>query len=328
MNEIGKLTQLVEGLIKETEAKTDQADTASGMEMRDFALLLSTLLQTKSSISPSPSSSGGGSGLGMDMGSGIMSILSLALSGEGEMDPKMLAALLSSATGSVPGKTSSLPANARISAYSAKSQPLGSASTAEGLNFSGSEAVPYNAWVAVSPKVRSNEGNRSAKLLNEVIAQFQVETNGRYKQNKYGNDTYCNIFLWDVSRAMGAEIPHYINPQTGEPRYYPNVQGAMELDANGVADWLSKNGAKYGWKEVSAKEAQACANRGRPAVTAWKNSGGIGHVQVVCPSKNGDFDANRGVTVAQAGRVNTQYSHISSTFSSGRLSGVKYYVHA
>lgn len=328
MNEIGKLTQLVEGLTKEAETKTDKSDTGSGMEMRDFALLLSTLLQTKSSISPSPSASGSGGGLGMDMDSGLMSMLSLVLSGEGELDPKMLAALLSSATGSAPGKTTSLPTGARINAYSAKSQPLGSASTAEGLNYAGSEAVPYNAWVAVSPKIQSSEGNRSAKLLNEVIAQFQVETNGRYKQNKYGNDTYCNIFVWDVSRALGAEIPHYVNSQTGEPRYYPNVQGAMELDANGVADWLSKNGAKYGWKEVSAKEAQAHANRGYPAVTAWKNAGGIGHVQVVCPSKNGDFDTARGVTVAQAGRVNTQYSYISSTFSSGRLSGVKYYVHA
>lgn len=328
MNEISKLTQLVEGLTKDAEAKADQTEGSSGMEMRDFALLLSTLLQSKSSISPSPSSSDGGGGLGMGMDSGIMSMLSLLLSGEGELDPKMLAALLSSVTGSVPGRATSLSADARISAYSAKSQPLGSASTAEGLNYAGSESVPYNAWVAVSPKIQSSEGNRSAKRLNEVIAQFNVETNGRYQQNKYGNDTYCNIFVWDVSRAMGVEIPHYVSPQTGEPRYYPNVQDAMELDANGVADWLSKNGAKYGWKEVSAQEAQAYANRGYPAVTAWKNAGGIGHVQVVCPSKNGDFDASRGVTVAQAGRVNTQYSYINSTFSSGRLSGVKYYVHA
>ncbi len=328
MNEIGKLTQLLEGLTKEAATKTDKNEGDSSMEMRDFALLLSTLLQTKSSISPSPSASGGGGGLGMDMDSGIMNMLSLFLSGEGELDPKMLAAMLSSATGSAPGKTTSLPAGARINAYAAKSQPLGSDSTVEGLNYAGSEAVPYNAWVAVSPKVQSSEGNRSTKRLNEVIAQFQVETNGRYQQNKFGNDTYCNIFVWDVSRAMGTEIPHYVDSKTGEPRYYPNVQGATELDANGVADWLSKNGAKYGWKEVGAKEAQAQANRGYPAVTAWKNAGGIGHVQVVCPSKTGDFDANRGVTVAQAGRVNTQYAYISSTFSSGRLSGVKYYVHA
>ncbi len=191
------------------------------------------------------------------------------------------------------------------------------------------DPVPAMAWIPSNPDVTGDESCRSSELLNTIIRQFDVENSERYIPYRHGNDTYCNIFVWDVTSALGAEIPHYVDPSTGQPRHYPDTAGAMELDANATCDWLSRHGCRYGWTEVGAEEAQAYANSGHPAVTAWKNpSGGAGHVQVVCPSENGAYDSVRGVTVAQSGAHNCEYTYISSVYSSNSLSQVHYYVHA
>ena len=188
-------------------------------------------------------------------------------------------------------------------------------------------AIPAAASKAVTPYVTSSAYNRSAALLRKVINQFNVTTNPRYEVNKKGyGDTYCNIFVWDVTRAMGAEIPHYIDPQTKEPVYYPNTDGARELNANGIYDWLAQKGAQYGWKEVTAEQAQLLANQGRPVVTAKKNYSGHGHVQVVCPSADGVYNSARGVTVAQAGSKLTNYSSMSLLYGTGSPP-FKYYAH-
>ncbi len=198
--------------------------------------------------------------------------------------------------------------------------------------FSGSanEAMtPFSASKPANPVVTSQKGARNPSIYRNVIDQFQVEANPRYAVNKRGkNDTYCNIFLWDVTKAMGAEIPHYVDPQTLEARAYPDVSGAKELNANGIYDWLGTKGADYGWVQVTPEQAQQYANQGLPVVTAWKNpEGGHGHVQVVCPSEDGTYQASRGVTVAQAGRTLTGYTPITKIYSE-RLKDVVYYAHA
>lgn len=189
--------------------------------------------------------------------------------------------------------------------------------------------VPGEAWKPTTPAAVSEAGGRSAGLLDSVISQFDVVNSERYRPYRKGNDTYCNIFVWDVTSALGCEIPHYVDSGTGRPRSYPDIKGAYELDANGTHDWLVNSGAEYGWREVSAEEAQAWANVGGPAVTAWKNpTGRAGHVQVVCPSESGGYDALRGVSVAQAGSKNAEYTYESSVFSSSQRSAVRYFVHA
>ena len=190
-----------------------------------------------------------------------------------------------------------------------------------------SEAIPSAASKAVNPFVTSTASNRSAAALNRVIDQFHVETNPRYEKNKKGyGDTYCNIFMWDVTRAMGAEIPHYVDPVTLEPKYYPDVKGARELTANGIYQWLEKKGAEYGWKEVSAETAQQLANQGRPVVTTKKNNSGSGHVQVVRPSANGTYNPATGVTVAQAGGKNVSYTTMSALYGTSNPP-FRYYAH-
>lgn len=195
--------------------------------------------------------------------------------------------------------------------------------------FSGNTSdanYPFNASKAVTPLVTSDTTNRSAARYNSVVAQFKVESNPRYAVTESGS-TYCNIFLWDVTRAMGAEIPHYVDASTLEARYWPDVSGARELNANGIHNWLQKKGGDYGWKAVTAEEAQRLANAGHPVVTAWKNPAGHGHVQAVVPSKDGKYDASRGVTIAQAGRRLFSYNYITNVYNES-LSQVVYYAHA
>ncbi len=188
--------------------------------------------------------------------------------------------------------------------------------------------TPVAASKPCTPAITSVPGRRSAALYRQVIDQFDVENNKRYEVNKKGRgDTYCNIFMWDVTSAMGAEIPHYIDAETGAPRTYPDVQGARQMSANSIYNWLHQHGGQYGWVEVTPEQAQALANAGSPVVTAWKNTSGHGHVQVVCPSKDGVYDEKRGVTVAQAGRKLSSYTPITSIYNKS-LSKVSYFAHA
>jgi hypothetical protein len=200
----------------------------------------------------------------------------------------------------------------------------------QGVFAGATSQYPYEAWKSCSPSLVNYEGNRSAAAYAQVISQFGVATNPRYQNNKRGTgDTYCNIFLWDVTSAMGAEIPHYIDAATGAPRSYPNTTGAVELSANATYDWLAEHGQQYGWVEVTAQEAQAHANEGGPAVTCWYNTtGGSGHVQVIRPEVDAQgYDPQRGVAVAQAGSTRTEYTHANDIFSDRAMAELKYYIH-
>ncbi len=190
----------------------------------------------------------------------------------------------------------------------------------------GTGEVTASPWNEASPAVISDAGNRSAALYTDVIGQFGVETNPRYAVNQQGNnDTYCNIFVWDVTSAMSAEIPHYYNAETGEPMSKGD-DGTTHMTANRMDTWLHEYGENHGWHEVSAEEAQALANQGHPVVTSLYRDGKHGHVQVVCPSKDGEYSADEGVTVAQAGRNLTSYTHISNIYDAS-LSKVSYFAH-
>ncbi|MDO5111660.1 MAG: hypothetical protein Q4E65_05090 [Clostridia bacterium] len=178
---------------------------------------------------------------------------------------------------------------------------------------------------AAAERLISSIGNRSAELYRAVVDQFNVENNARY-QPRDGN-TYCNIFQWDVTKAMGAEIPHHTNANTGAPTT-PDDPDVRYMNANRTSDWLNSVGEKYGWYEVSAEQAQKLANQGHPAVTIWKNnSGGHGHCQVVVPSEDGGYDPVKGVAIAQAGRRLFNNAYITNVYSAS-LPEVQYFAHA
>jgi len=195
--------------------------------------------------------------------------------------------------------------------------------TPEGAGI-GQVTLPVEHWRPTTPAVTSGEENRSPELYRAVIDQFRVETAERYRPFRDGS-TYCNIFMWDVTSAMGAEIPHYTDPATGEPRFYPDIKGTTSMGAIATSDWLGTHGLTYGWREADALTAQMHANEGKPAVTS---AGSLGHVQIICPSRDGSFDPIRGVTVAQAGRIVSNYTNISSIYSASALANnVKYWIH-
>lgn len=189
-------------------------------------------------------------------------------------------------------------------------------------------ATPEEAWKPCTPGVKSYPGQRSASAYRAVIDQFNVENNPRYAVNKKGvGDTYCNIFAWDVTSAMGAEIPHYTDKETGAPMTYPNTSGSMAMTANRINDWLNDHGRTYGWYKTTPEEAQRLANMGYPAVTSWKNSSGHGHMQVVSPSANGGYDETRGAAIAQAGRQLINNGYVSDSYGRTKMSQVEYFVH-
>ncbi len=189
------------------------------------------------------------------------------------------------------------------------------------------QGIPSSSWLVANPPLTNHIGDRSPNTYRAILSQFDVENNERYRVNKNGTgDTYCNIYAWDASRAMGAEIPHYINPATGAPANAGDV-GAQETNANQVNDWLNTYGKTYGWTKVTPEQAQQYANAGMPAVTSWKNPNGHGHLQMVSPSADGIYDEERGVAIAQAGKTVKNYDYASSVYSKETLQKVEYFVH-
>ena len=188
----------------------------------------------------------------------------------------------------------------------------------------------YN--VSVSNRAKENRPHyecpsnaRSAANYNTVINQFNVTSNPRYQRTS--SATWCNIFAWDVMSAMQVKLPHWV--KGGVPAS-STTSGATELNANATYNWLNNYGSQYGWKKVSAADAQNAANAGKPTIAIWKNtSGGSGHVAVVRPAGNGyAFSAAKGPVIAQAGASNYNYANVSTGFGSSRMSAVVYWTHA
>lgn len=208
----------------------------------------------------------------------------------------------------------------------------------------------------VKASITNNVGERSPEAYNSVIQQFDVENNPRYKAGN--GKTWCNIFAWDVTSAMGAEIPHWVN-EKGEPSYR-GAKGAYEMNANLTAKWLKEHGEAYGWEEVTAKEAQEAAERGEVAVAIWYNNskvikdangsrktifddknhwthdwGASGHIAIVRPKDPGStIKSLDGVYIAQAGSSNFSYHIVEKGFTDNKRSQstkpqdyYKYYVH-
>lgn len=184
----------------------------------------------------------------------------------------------------------------------------------------------------ISPPLERPSGITDPKLYEKVLYQFGVTSNPRYAPRN-GN-TYCNIYVWDATRAMGAEIPHWIDASGNPVTDRSPVNGDRELDANGVCNWLATHENKSGWHTVSAERAQDMANEGHPVVATWPNSGGIGHVAMVRPVEDqgeySTYSPQLGPLVAQAGSHNSNEIWVSNAFYTGFRSQnnpVVYYAH-
>lgn len=177
-------------------------------------------------------------------------------------------------------------------------------------------------WHPVTPVIASGPMDRSPGRLERVLRQFQVETNPRYRRNQQGHDeTYCNIYLWDSTRALGCEIPHVVNDR-GES--VPLGQG-RELDANAVVRWMRQHGPSNGWRRLPGPVAALeWANLGRPVVALWEAVARpfIGHVAMVRP---GTMHPTKGVPIAQAGATNCDDGYLVDGF--GARGPIEYWAH-
>ena len=162
--------------------------------------------------------------------------------------------------------------------------------------------LPLAVWTAATPAITSSQEDRNPELYRAVLDQFRVETAPRYRPGRDGF-TYCNIFVVDVTRAMGVHL--------------------QQMGATAMCNWLGTTGKEHGWREVDAETAQRYANEGKPAVTS---AGSIGHVQMVAPSRDGKYDPELGVAIAQAGRIVSNYTHITKIYSGNSMKQVRYFV--
>jgi hypothetical protein len=158
-------------------------------------------------------------------------------------------------------------------------------------------------WMPVDAPATSVAAARSRDALLAVVGQFEVVSAPRYQPGVPGDaaETCCNIFTWDVTRALRAEVPHWVD-DAGRP---VAAGHGREMSANATVRWLETHGAAHGWREGTAAEAEFAAASGAPALAVWLNTDGHGHVAVVVPAREG-----AGVHIAQAG---------TSCFDSGPL---------
>ena len=166
------------------------------------------------------------------------------------------------------------------------------------------------AWVPID--IPSAKLTLGPEKYRHVLRDLQVEKSPRYKARD--GLTYCNIFLWDYTRAMGCEIPHWTFKDGSDAT--PGAQGALELNANRTIDWLDKHGPNEGWVDADRQTAFDAASRGHVVVVGWHSkSPKPGHVAVLLPEG----------TIAQAGRRNFVGETIEQGF--GKLP-VRYWVQA
>jgi len=207
----------------------------------------------------------------------------------------------------------------------------------DGTTFSGAS---YNLnqppGSLVDPPLTNTEGDRDPNIYLATMNQFAVgDENGNPINPRYepvydskGNisKTYCNIYVLDVTKAMGAEIPYIYDPATGKPLSSASVPGALYMSADRMAVWLQQHGNTYGWKAVTADQAQKYANMGKPAIVISTDPS-EGHVAMVRPGEN----SSQGPTIAQAGKYNYNITHVNITFvdpnNKNKLLPVLYYVH-
>lgn len=132
-------------------------------------------------------------------------------------------------------------------------------------------------WKAVQAPLQSREGKRSRELYEVLLKQFGVLVNPRYAEDAPGK-LRGHIFVWDVSRAMNCEIPHFV--------------GAKELTLAQTCDWVRHEGPMRGWKRVLGDDVFTVANEGK-LVVALPREARTKFVCVVQPQERSDDGAPR-----------------------------------
>ncbi|MGA2402031.1 MAG: hypothetical protein ABSG91_10020 [Syntrophobacteraceae bacterium] len=117
--------------------------------------------------------------------------------------------------------------------------------------------------------------------------------------------THCSAFV----AATAEKLDIYI--------LRPPEHSSIML-ANAQADWLSRQGSKYGWQAVrTAEKAQQLANRGILVVAVYKarNPGNSGHIAIVRPQVKSPGQIQQdGPQIIQAGMENYSSTSLKQGF--------------
>lgn len=164
--------------------------------------------------------------------------------------------------------------------------------TSIGVAYDGQSAAAEldnrDVWKAVQAPVQSREGRRSPELYQTVINQFAVGSNPRY-ENDAPEKPRGHIFIWDVSRAMNCEIPHFV--------------GAKELSLAQTVDWLRHEGPMRGWMRASIDDARQHAMGGLLVIALPKDIK-LKQMAVVLPIEETTADGKPFVAAAAKVRGN------------------------
>lgn len=181
--------------------------------------------------------------------------------------------------------------------------------------------LPLEEYKRVSPDLTTTRGAWTPELLNSIIDQFDVERTPRYQRRviEGKNATFCNILVWDVTQALGVEVP-YIYDSSGVPGEV-GQPGMLEHVATDMLGWLQTYGPAQGWIEVDGRAAQDAANKGWPAVASQP-----GHMSMIRPEGCTSYSDRLGPVIAQAGASNSNCSHVWSKFDSNR--GIHYFINS
>lgn len=125
-------------------------------------------------------------------------------------------------------------------------------------------------WKAVQAPVQSRPNARTRARFQQVLMQFAIAANPRYEPDGPGRPR-GHIFVWDVSRAMGCEIPHFV--------------GAKELSLAQTVDWVRHEGTMRGWTRTPEAEAVGLANKGHMVIALPKDPRTKG-ISIVMPLRD------------------------------------------
>jgi peptidoglycan hydrolase-like protein with peptidoglycan-binding domain len=134
-------------------------------------------------------------------------------------------------------------------------------------------------WMPVDAPVRGTSGKRSREGYDATLQQFAVEVNPRYVPRD-GN-TSAHIFVSDATRALGVEIPHWVD----ENGRASGIGKGRELASSDLNHWLNCHGGRHGWHRVSIQDAQRLANEGGPVLASALLPDGGGDVAMVRPGE-------------------------------------------
>lgn len=159
---------------------------------------------------------------------------------------------------------------------------------------------------------------RSPLLLEQVVAQHQVETAPRYQIKDVNSDgiaeTWCNVYCSDLTKALGCEIPHVL------------MAGGRWVEArvDMMRGWLLGQGIRsHGWENLpDGKVAQKMADQGQVGVALWvgvQNGRSVGHIATLIPSHGAP-----GIWVTQAGSTNFARGRVERGFGQRPL---EFYAH-